>query len=147
MSDGVAITIGVTGTRYGATDAQLRYVRDLLCSVKGRGSVMHLRHGDCLGADVQVFRIAYSLEYVTHSHPCDLERWRAHTPSTHIYTPTSPISRNEMIVDLSDMLVALPHTNREVMRSGTWATVRYARKLGRVIYIVWPDGTVTKEGL
>jgi hypothetical protein len=29
---------------------------------------------------------------------------------------------------------------------GTWATVRYARKAGLPIAIIWPDGEITREG-
>ena len=42
----------------------------------------------------------------------------------------------------TDTLVAAPKEDEEVVRSGTWATVRYARKAGRVVLVVRPDGTI-----
>jgi hypothetical protein len=33
----------------------------------------------------------------------------------------------------------------ERLRSGTWATVRYARKLRKPITILWANGEVTEE--
>jgi hypothetical protein len=61
----------------------------------------------------------------------------------------APLLRNRDIVDNGDELVAcpliLPKNAGEVLRSGTWATVRYARNKGRTIHFVWPDGSYTKE--
>jgi hypothetical protein len=58
---------------------------------------------------------------------------------------TLPTSRNHDIVDETELLIACPGELAEAVRSGTWATVRYARKLGRPIVIFWPDGSVTGE--
>jgi hypothetical protein len=40
------------------------------------------------------------------------------------------LRRNAEIVGAVELLVAAPLTNAEQLRSGTWATVRYARKRG-----------------
>jgi hypothetical protein len=40
------------------------------------------------------------------------------------------MARNDATVDRIDVLLAFPRTLKEVMRSGTWATVRRARKAG-----------------
>jgi hypothetical protein len=48
-------------------------------------------------------------------------------------------------VDASQLLVAAPSGTTELRRSGEWATIRYARKLGRAIWLVFPDGTVHVE--
>jgi predicted Rossmann fold nucleotide-binding protein DprA/Smf involved in DNA uptake len=37
-------------------------------------------------------------------------------------------------------MIATPHSYVEIGRSGTWATVRYARKAGKPIYLILPDG-------
>jgi hypothetical protein len=52
--------------------------------------------------------------------------------------------RNHRIVDMTRVLVACPD-GEERQHSGTWATVRYARKRGKWIIIVYPDGTVREE--
>ena len=48
------------------------------------------------------------------------------------------IERNHDVVDTCDLLIAMPNTELEVVRSGTWATIRYARKLKKVIVILEP---------
>jgi predicted Rossmann fold nucleotide-binding protein DprA/Smf involved in DNA uptake len=57
-----------------------------------------------------------------------------------------PLVRNRIIVDGCDVLLAAPSgAERDNPRSGTWMTVRYARKRRKRIVIVWPDGTTTEE--
>ena len=50
--------------------------------------------------------------------------------------------RNEHIVDEADVVVAAPATEMEQPRGGTWYTIRYARKVEKVLHVVGPDGTV-----
>jgi predicted Rossmann fold nucleotide-binding protein DprA/Smf involved in DNA uptake len=45
-------------------------------------------------------------------------------------------------VNETGVLVAMPDGPEE-LRSGTWATVRYARKQGKDGRIIYPDGLVT----
>jgi len=56
------------------------------------------------------------------------------------YDPRPPLVRNRDIVDATDMLIAAPATRKEVLRSGTWATIRYAKKMKKWIYIIYPSG-------
>ena len=42
-------------------------------------------------------------------------------------------------------LIAAPGGFVEERRSGTWATIRYARQAGRRIWVVKPDGSVSFE--
>jgi hypothetical protein len=51
-----------------------------------------------------------------------------------------PLERNEDIVDFGrDLLIAAPLQMVEVVRSGTWHTVRYARKKKVTVEILWRD--------
>ncbi len=53
------------------------------------------------------------------------------------YPPEPPLSRNKKIVDDCDILIALPiDPNKEEVRSGTWSTIRYARKQNKQIIII-----------
>jgi hypothetical protein len=79
------------------------------------------------------------------SHPPTDDRMRAFAPSDHIGQPLPYLKRNEAIVIASDVLIAAPDSP-ERKRSGTWATVRFARKLKRTIYIVMPCGRIEVEG-
>ena len=43
------------------------------------------------------------------------------------------------------MLIAFPSTQFEIQRSGTWQTIRYARKLKKKILIIYPNGEQLNE--
>jgi hypothetical protein len=51
------------------------------------------------------------------------------------------LERNLTIVQHSDIVIVTPKEDDEVQRSGTWATVRRARKLRRLIKHIRLDGT------
>ena len=57
-----------------------------------------------------------------------------------VHTPKDYLERNHDIVDETDMLIATPGEEQEVQRSGTWATIRYARKQKRTILTIYPSG-------
>jgi len=48
-------------------------------------------------------------------------------------------------VDETEWLWAIPGEFKEVLRSGTWSTIRYARKKGKKVLIIWPDGSSIVE--
>ena len=62
-----------------------------------------------------------------------------------VFDPKPPLERNCDIVLDGDLLIATPHGYQEEMRSGTWYTIRQARKRGKKIIIVWPNGSQTCE--
>jgi hypothetical protein len=41
-------------------------------------------------------------------------------------------------------LIAAPAEPEEQLLSGTWSTVRFARKLGKPVFLILPDGTVNR---
>ena len=47
-----------------------------------------------------------------------------------IESPSTYLNRNKAMVDLADLVLVAPRRNEEEVRSGTWATARYARKIG-----------------
>jgi hypothetical protein len=57
------------------------------------------------------------------------------------------LERNHHIVDMTDMLVATPGEPEEQRRSGTWATIRYASKQDKPLYIIYPDGLWAAWGM
>jgi hypothetical protein len=59
-----------------------------------------------------------------------------------LHRPDKPLARNHTIVQRCDHLLATPATFKEHLRSGTWATIRYARKAGKAITIIRPDGKI-----
>jgi hypothetical protein len=78
-------------------------------------------------------------------HPSITERKRAWKVASRIHEPKPYLLRNKDIVRASEMLVAAPVSRTEQLRSGTWSAVRFARKLGRTLWVLLPDGGVLKE--
>lgn len=138
--------VGFSGTRHGMTDEQRRA---FIAWAKTAG-VTEFHHGCCIGADSQAVEVMMP--------PCDMgiesPRIVAHPPvaqplfsaSAHLASderrcPYPYLVRNRNIVDASEHLVACPKGPEE-LRSGTWSTVRFARKVGKPVTIIWPDGTI-----
>lgn len=133
--------VGFTGTQRGMTETQASTVKSLLLLNRCR----EFHHGDCIGADAQAHDIATALSLLTVSHPPIVNLKRANKKADVILPAKDYLDRNRDIVRETDMLVATPGETEEQLRSGTWSTVRYARKLVRRIWIVWPDGTLKRE--
>ena len=138
--------VGFTGSRRGiisaAQDKALRMsIRNCLYDY---GNEFH--HGDCLGGDAQAHKMAYELMARIIIHPPDNYKDRAWCKDFWESLPELPyLERNRNIVNATSVLIGLPSTRSEELRSGTWSTIRYARKLNRTIHIVYPDGKVEIE--
>lgn len=147
------MNVGFTGTSKGMSDEQQRRVGHLLIEALEReGDQFH--HGDCIGADAQAARMADDLGFVIHSYPASnvAEHWRAgFLPCGFMYLqrvehePKPALDRNRDIVDACDVLIAAPAHMGEQPRSGTWATIRYASKVGRRIVLVDRHGGFDTE--
>jgi hypothetical protein len=129
------MVIGFTGTSKGMTPYQKQIVLELLQELKPD----LVRHGDCVGADTECHLIATSLNNPTCIHPPDNDIKRSFNQSDCILPAKPYLDRNKDIVDMSDMLIATPETAKEVTRSGTWSTVRYAKRTGKEVIICSPD--------
>lgn len=127
--------IGFTGTQNGMTPEQQYGVGNLL-----RGED-ELHHGDCVGADEQAHGLALILEVPIVRHPPSDDKKRAFCEGGKEVEPRPYLERNCDIVNATDMLIATP-SGPEILRSGTWATVRYAQKQQKPVFVVMPDGTV-----
>lgn len=151
------MNLGFTGTQRGMTRAQLNAVDDLLSAVPDFIKLMEdlrfdcdriwtIHHGDCIGADAQLDSIAKDHNIFRHIHPATGKNKRAWCAAQTIDDPLPPLKRNAVIVQCAVAgLIAAPGQATEIVRSGTWATVRYARKLKRHIWIVRPNGTIVEE--
>lgn len=131
--------LGITATRTGLTSEQSYSAEKVVAEY----DVIH--HGDCLGGDLQMHLLAYALGKKVVVHPPDNQRLRAFCSSDDV-RPTRPyMSRNRDIVKESEVLLAMPLNDIEDFVSGTWATVRLARKAGRKIIIIRQDGSIVME--
>jgi len=134
--------VSFTGTRRGLTPEQKSNLKVVL--EKAKASI--LIHGDCIGADADAHVIATKLDLTLLKRPCNLQAQRAWMSGGEcIAEPEKPLERNRKIVDDGDVLVGCPGTLLEERRSGTWSTIRYARKQKKKIVLLWPDGTVEFE--
>jgi hypothetical protein len=134
--------IGFTGTRYSMTINQRVVLRQDLLPSYGPGE---LHHGDCVGADAQAHQIACAALFRIISHPPTNPVKRAFCKADEEREPRPYLERNYVIVRDTELLIACPGELTEQLRSGTWSTVRYARRLGRPVVLVFPDGTVKRE--
>jgi hypothetical protein len=144
------IRVGVTGTRHGLTHRQyveLAGFASLLQESHLDGVELH--HGAQTGADTAADSmwarhgvgsiIVYpgpdgGAETIPRIPDDPRRTWRA---------PEPYLARNRAIVDAIDLLIALPAVANEAdpraRRSGTWATVRYARRSGITTVLIYPS--------
>lgn len=130
------MNIGFTGTRRGMTQAQKCLFRQILTDI----GCSTFSHGDCIGADADAHDIADDEGLPIIIHPPENSSKRAFKTATIIMPERPYLVRNHAIVDTSHHLIACPGECEEQLRSGTWATVRYARKVKCPLTIIFPDG-------
>ena len=137
--------LGITGTRQHPSNAQKLAMRWLLWNV----AADEVHHGDCVGVDelshcylLDVMNVDEAIRPrpLVIVHPPADDRYRANCEwYDKICEPLPYLDRNHAIVDAVDLLIAVPRSAEE-LRSGTWSTVRYARKQDKPVIIIWPDG-------
>lgn len=135
--------VGFTGTQQGMTDAQFNKIGSWF----ERRPDITLHHGDCIGADADAHELASCWGVRVEIHPPDIDRKRAFCKGAAVVHPPAPyLIRNIHIVDATEVLIATPKEETgEEIRSGTWATVRAARKAKKRVVIVRPSGRVEVE--
>ena len=128
-------TTGFTGTQEGMTRAQKFVFKSILAAG-------HFHHGDCVGADEQAHDIARTLGLYIITHPPINEYKRAFCDADEQCPAKEYLERNRDIVNVSSNMIATPKQFEEQLRSGTWATIRYARKMKKNLTIIYPDGSI-----
>lgn len=131
--------IGFTGTRAGLTPEQRKSLYDYLCGYHPWDT--EFVHGDCVGADAEAHGIATELGLVTVAYPSYHDDVRAFCAATIVKERNPPKARDILIVVHTDFLIACPRGRDEELRSGTWFTIRQAKKHGKKIFMIYPDGT------
>lgn len=130
--------IGFTGTQRGMTGPQTTSFSAALLFARLSDSEFH--HGDCIGADAEAHEIAAGLGFKVILHPPVKPDKRAWCQAQIILPMKDYLARNRDIVDATELLIAIPGEAIEQLRSGTWSTIRYARKIGRKLLIIGPEG-------
>jgi|SRR5271157_6397207 len=145
--------VGFTGTQKGAHPAQIAAAKEKLKALKEEG-FDEFHHGACIGADEQVAKIAKELGFKVIAHPGLAKdpanmQFRSDWNGSDETLGAKPfIDRDHDIVDATETMLATPLTYEEQNRSGTWTTVRYAKKQGRVegqsLHVIKPPWTPPK---
>jgi hypothetical protein len=141
--------ISFTGTRTGLTDDQIVAAKRLL----KRQDPSELHHGCAKGGDEQLVSLVCNLgwegEVSIIAHPAmNVGSWTsgpAMAASTKVLKAKPPLERNLDLAIVCDWLLACPKEFYEEQRSGTWATIRRAIKLRRMVKIIWPDGRLEER--
>ena len=133
--------IGFTGTQRGMTPIQKQYVEVMIRRIS-QNKFFETHHGDCIGADKEFHNIICKVNSKIIIHPPTYNGKRAfcHATNCEVLTKKEYIQRNHDIVNASDVILATPGEQYEVLRSGTWATIRYSKKRNKKLYIIYPDG-------
>ena len=141
--------VGFTGTKRGMTGAQKAVVTDLIkryCALE----LVTFYHGGDKGADYDFHQLVMQhtdgVISIFPGHDAEGKSPRrmpeVQDPRV-VWNPSQPyLTRNQTIAGLLEVLIATPQEFEEVMRSGTWATVRYTRTRSKLVTIVYPDGKI-----
>ena len=133
--------LGFTGTKERVTEPQLKSLALVLAKLRDKG-FLWMHNGDCVEADEKAAKIWRSLKGKIYLHPPIKPDFRAYVKADITCEPRDYLVRDRHIAESCHTLVATPLTATEQTRSGTWATVRYARKLRRRVWIIQPSGRI-----
>lgn len=139
-----AVCVGFTATRRGLTEPQADLLRRTLAHLCERYTSLVFRHGDCVEGDEVGAQIAHSLGMWVIAHPPINEVLRAYAYQDQTEPPRNYLDRNWDIVQASHVVIGCPDSKVERARSGTWATIRMARKRVVPLLVIDPHGTVVE---
>lgn len=133
------ISIGFTGTRDGLTKTQCTKIINFLNQYKDHKICVF--HGDCIGADTDFHKLCeefrsnnIDVNFVITIVPPDNNSMRGFNNGDPTLKPKPYLERNKDIVRNSDILIGCPRDlKKEELRSGTWSTIRFARKTNKPI--------------
>lgn len=136
--------VGFTGTQEGLTERQQSSLQSYLIEhVWCLSTRSEYHHGDCIGADKAFHEMVWNGFEKVVIHPPTDSRKRAFCQGRNVTVrePKEYLERDDDIAREVDVLIACPKGHAEELRSGTWATVRYARKYNKRVIIIYPDGS------
>lgn len=134
------VKIGFTGNRYGISPIQEEQIKLILDNYND----IIVSHGDCVGSDTDFHKLCVNYremhldkKIIIHIYPPNNPQLRAFNKGDVLMKEKPYLERNLDIVRNSDILLACPiDKNKEELRSGTWSTIRQARKLKVPIHLL-----------
>lgn len=102
--------------------------------------LVEFHHGDCVGADAEAHDFVRELapKCTIVGHPPNIDRYRAFKQCDVLWPCKPYLVRDRDIVVCADRLIATPKGSHEILRSGTWTTIRYARKAKKEPIVIKP---------
>ncbi len=133
------IKIGFTGNRYGLKQDQVEQIKLILDKYNN----IIVIHGDCVGSDTDFHNLCIKYRETNlnkniniHIYPPNNPSLRAFNKGDLLMKEEPYLKRNLNIIKNSDILIACPiDKNKEILRSGTWSTIRQAKKKNLPTYI------------
>jgi hypothetical protein len=126
--------IGFTGTRHGMSQHQKEQfvlkMMELGCT--------EFHHGDCEGADAEAHDIVREFfpDVRIEVYPPKSDYMRAFRRGDFCHPTEDYIARDRNIVNRTEYLIGAPLHDVEELRSGTWTTIRHARRTQRPLTIL-----------
>lgn len=134
------IILGFTGTRAGMTPEQLTRVIVYVKELKPDLAVI----GGCDGADDDFQDVCEQLGVPYEIRPSFVQIGQRKTwpraAKVHPAPAGSPLIRNRQIVEQATHMIATPKENFSILRSGTWATIRYTVAAKKPLRVFYPKG-------
>jgi len=138
-----SIKIGFTGNRYGIKPAQEEELKLILDNYSDSYDII-VSHGDCVGSDTDFHNICVNYRETHPDKKISIQIFPPNDPKLRAFNKGDVVmeekpylTRNLDIVKNSDILIACPiDKNKEELRSGTWSTIRQARKLKVPIHLL-----------
>jgi hypothetical protein len=136
--------LAFTGSKDTITPAQVKQLENELRNKRDRG-YLWMHNGDCVVSDHAAAMLWKKLNGRVMLHPPIKNRYRADFHQADIICePADYLTRDRHMVDCSELIIGTPQTYEEQTRSGTWATLRYAKALRLERIIIFPDGSVDR---
>ena len=130
--------VSFTGTKRGMSLRQKDTFVEELIRLESEGFGI-LVHGGCKGADENAHLIAMTRGWKLKVYPSDKKEWHGYlTGEFELMPEEDPLKRNPKIVRDGELLIACPYQIFEITRSGTWTTIRHARRQKKEIRILHP---------
>jgi len=130
------VKIGFTGNRQGLNDEQ----KEKIMSILDNYDNIIVNHGDCVGSDTEFHNLCRKREdkkIIIHIFPPNIRTFRGFNHGDLIMEEKPYLERNLNIIKNSSILIACPRDkDKEELRSGTWSTIRQARKHNLLLYIL-----------
>jgi len=140
------IVLGFTGTSRTVLPCQQRAALEHY--IKSHLKPLHIDyaiHGGADEGDDVFHNLCVGLGITVHVWPSEKQKgkkWPGISVIVHPITPGTPLNRNRIIVAHATLMIACPKEHAEVLRSGTWATVRYTRAAHKPITMIYPNGEI-----